>query len=116
MSKITKLHPKRSPDSDLFDAALGEVAVEEGFKLPETEEELEAYEHRLAAENNQSCLSFHTIHEALTHAEGTPSVRYTIRESSVSQGSYKMAARNATDEIDDETLSMMDAAADEDDD
>lgn len=116
MSKITKLHPARRQDSDLFDAALGEVAVEEDFKLPETEEELDAYERRLAVEDSQTCSSFYTIHEALTHAEELSAVRYTVKESAVSQGSYKMAARNATDEIDDDTISMMDAAADEDDD
>ena len=116
MSKITKLHPARRQVNDLFDVVLGEVAVEEGFKLPETEEELAAYERRLTSEGDQPRLRFSTIHEALSHADGILTAKYTIREDAVSKGGYKMAARNGADEIDEATLSKMDAAADEDDD
>lgn len=115
MSKVTKLHPDRSPDSDLFDEVLGELTVEAGFKLPETEEELDIYESHLASEEIQRHLHYSSIHEALADAEKTQEVRYRKRAPEAKQGSYTLAARNGG-EIDAETLAMMDAAADEDDD
>lgn len=115
MSKVTKLHPDRSQDSDLFDEILGELAVEAGLKLPETEAELDIYEHHLASEDYQHNSLYNSIHEALAHAEKTQEVRYKKRNPKMTEGGYAMAARNGG-EIDAETLDLMDAAADEDDD
>lgn len=115
MSKVTKLQPDRSPDSDLFDEVLGELAVEEGFKLPETEAELEIYEQHSASEGFHQDSRYNSIHEALVDAEKTQGIKYRKRNTLPTQGSSTLAARNG-DELDDETLSMMDAAADEDDD
>jgi hypothetical protein len=114
MSKVTKLHPDRSPDSDLFEETLGEIAVEEGYKLPETEAELDIYDRRLSSENSQRHSRFSSIHEALADAEKTQEVRYRKRKPEATEGSYPLAARNG-DDIDTETLDMMDAAADEGD-
>lgn len=114
MSKVTKLHPDRSPDSDLLKEVLGEVAVEEGFKLPETETELDIYERHFASEENQSQSRYSSIHEALANAEKTKEVRYRKKEPTATQGNHTLAARNGG-EIDDDTLAMMDAVADEDD-
>ncbi len=115
MPKVTELHPDRSPVSDLFEETLGEVAVEAGYKLPETESELDIYERRLASEGIQGHSRYSSIHEALADAEKIQEVRYRKRDSTAAQGSYALAARNGS-EIDAETLAMMDAAADEDDD
>jgi hypothetical protein len=115
MSKVTKLHPDRKPDSDLFEETIGEMAVEAGFKLPETEAELEIYERRLASEGTQRHSRYSSIHEALADAEKTEEVRFRKRDPEATQGSYSLAARNGG-EIDAETLDLMDAAADEDDD
>lgn len=115
MPKVTELHPDRSPDSDLFEEAVGEVAVEAGFKLPETEAELEIYERRLASEGFHNHSRYSTIHEALADAEKIQEISYRKRIPSATQGSSTLAARNG-DELDDDTLSMMDAAADDDDD
>jgi len=114
MSKVTKLHPDRSQDSDLFDEVLGELAVEAGLKLPETEAELDIYEHRLASEGHHHKSLYGSIHEALADAEKTQEVRYKKVDPEATQGSYSLAARNGN-EIDAETLDMMDTAADEDD-
>lgn len=115
MSKVTELHPERSPDSDLLEETLGEIAVEAGFKLPETEAELDIYERRLAAEGTQHQSHYSSIHEALADAEKTHEIRYRKRSTGTTQESYTLAARNG-DEIDAATLDMMDVAADEDDD
>lgn len=115
MPKVTELHPDRSPDSDLFEETLGELAIEAGFKLPETEAELDIYERRLASEGIQPRSRYSSIHEALAYAEKTQDVRYRNRNPEASQGSYSLAARSGS-EIDPDTLAMMDAAADEDDD
>ena len=115
MSKVTELHPDRNPDSELFEETLGEIAVQAGVKLPETEAELENYEHHLISEKIQHHSRYSSIHEALAAAEKTQKVRYRKRSPANTQGSYALAARNG-DEIDADTLDMMDAAADEDDD
>lgn len=115
MSKVTKLHPENSQDRNLLEEVLGEVAVEMGFKLPETEAELDIYEHHLEAKGIQRQSLYTSIHEALADAEKTHEISYRKRDSFATQGSYALAARNGS-EIDTETLAMMDAAADEDDD
>lgn len=115
MPKVTNLHPGHRLDSDLLEETLGEVAVEAGFKLPETEAELVIYESRLTSEEVQLQSRYSSIHEALAEAENTQEVRYRKRTQVPIQGGYALAARNG-DAIDAETLEMMDAAADEDDD
>lgn len=114
MRKVTKLHPDQSLDSDLLEETLGEFAVEAGYKLPETEAELEIYERRLASKGIQPHSRYSSIHEALADAENTKEVRYRKKDPAATQGSYSLAARNGN-EIDAETLAMMDEAADEDD-
>lgn len=115
MPKVTELHPDRSLDSDLLEETLGEFAVEAGYKLPETEAELDIYERCLTSEEIQHHSCYSSIHEALASAEKIKEVRYRKSDSAIMQGSYCLAARNGS-EIDAETLTMMDAAADEDDD
>jgi len=114
MPKVTKLHPNRTAHEDLLEETLGEIAVEAGFKLPESEAELEIYESSLGSEPTTRITHHSDIYEALAEAENSDEIRYKQKSSETKHGTYSMAARNSTDELDSATVALMNAAADED--
>lgn len=113
MSNVTKLHPDQDLDSQLFYTVIGEVAVEDGYKLPETEEELDIYERRLETKGFKHTSPYSSIHEALAATKTTNAVRYSIKINESSTRHSLLAARNGT-VLGEDILNIMDAAADED--
>ena len=114
MSKVTKLHPGNDQDRKLLEETLGEIAVEEDRKLPETEAELEIYERESSGDDDSLSSPFSTLHEALAAANQIENVQFVPKSTGQAEETRNLAARTAGD-LDPETLAKMDAAVDSDD-